>query len=198
VVSSLTSEAILGLDFLRVHDAIVDVKKSEICTGNKNVALHLGPQSCVNGDAISKVCPSTSLTLPPHSEQVVMAECEGQPRSGPCIVEPGGGERLPFAVARALVEPRDGRVPVRLLNPGSEAVSLHSGSVVAALDSVEAPSGNVVAGVSMQPPTVDTDKTELLWELVEQSGTEVGPEERERAMFCTTTRECRYFCSVEV
>jgi hypothetical protein len=63
----------MGLDFLRVHDAIVDVKKSVICMGNKTVALHLGPQSCTDGDAISKVCLSTSLTLPPHSEQVVIA-----------------------------------------------------------------------------------------------------------------------------
>ena len=56
------------------------------------------------GDAISKVSLSTSLTLPPCSEQVVMAEVDGPWRSGPCIVEPGGGECLPFAVARALVE----------------------------------------------------------------------------------------------
>ena len=57
-------------------------------------------------------------------------ECEGQTRSGPHIGEPGGGGHSPFAVARALVELRDGRVPMRLLNPGSEEVSLHSGSVM--------------------------------------------------------------------
>jgi hypothetical protein len=32
----------------------------------------------------------------------------------------------------------------------------------------------------MQPPIVDTDKTEQLWELVEQSGNDVRPEEREQ------------------
>ena len=59
-------------------------------------------------------------------------ECEGQTRSGPHIVEPGGGGHSPlnFAVARVLIEPRDGQVPMRLLNPGSEEVSLHSRSVM--------------------------------------------------------------------
>ena len=39
-------------------------------------------------------------------------------------MEPKQGKRTPILVARVLVEPKNGRVPVRLLNPSSEPVSL--------------------------------------------------------------------------
>ena len=82
---------------------------------------------------------ANSLTLPPYSEQVVMACYEGLPQKGSCIIEPKSGTRLPFSVARVLVEPMDGKVPVRLLNPCPESVTLRSKSVVATLESVESP-----------------------------------------------------------
>ena len=180
VVSPLTSEVILGLDFLREHEAVVDVKKSEIRMGDKVVALHLSPPSCPKVDAISRVCLSTSTTLPPYSEKVVMAECKGPLQSGSCIIEPGSGERLPVAVARALVEPKGGRIPVRLLNPGPETATLRPQSVVATLESVETPPENVVASVPTLAPTVDTAKAELLWEIVEQSSGELTSGEKEQ------------------
>ena len=98
-------------------------------------------------------------------------------RSGNCV---------PFAIARALVEPRNCRVPVRLLNPSPESVTLHPNS----LKSVEFPPG-VIASVPTQSTHVDADKTKLLWEIVEQSGSELGQEEKEQ-FFHPFGRECRY------
>ncbi len=59
-----------------------------------------------------------------------MAYVEGVAQSG---AEPGDGTNVPCCVARALVEPRNGRVPVRLLNPKPDPIKVKNNVSIATL-----------------------------------------------------------------
>ena len=87
-------------------------------------------------------------------------------------------KRLPAAVARALVEPRSGKVPVRLLNARAETVTVRAGSEIATLEPVEPLPDTVVASVegAAQIP----EKEEMLLRLVEQNGDELSGDEKEK------------------
>ena len=87
-------------------------------------------------------------------------------------------KRLPAAVARALVEPRSGKAPVRLLNARAETVTVRAGSEIATLEPVEPLPDTVVASVegAAQIP----EKEEMLLRLVEQNGDELSGDEKEK------------------
>ena len=115
VVSPLTTEAILGLDFQKKYGATIDVGRCMMQMGTQaTIRMCQSPPSCADG--VRVVSLMDSLTIAPCSECIVMASYEGLPGGGLCIVEPKRGKRTPFLVARALVEPKNGSVPVRLLS----------------------------------------------------------------------------------
>ena len=87
---------------------------------------------------------------------------------------------LPAAVACALVAPTSTTVPVRLLNPLTEPVTVYAGMTLATLESVEPPPGAVDAVSSGDPEVpVGVEKQKLLWNLAEQSGRDLGPGEKD-------------------
>ena len=98
---------------------------------------------------------------------------------GPCIVEPELGRCIPVVVARALVESKDGKVPVRLLNPSLERASLKPQSVVANIERVDSPSERNVGNVSSEDSSV-SNRAETLWGIVEQNSSELKPGEKEQ------------------
>lgn len=111
-----------------------------LCRWASMAALKMCQHRLSGANGVGVVSLVDSLTLDPRSECVVMDSCEGVPGKGPCIVEPELGRRTPFLVARALVEPKDGKVPVRLLNPSLELVSLKPESLIAIIEHVDSPS----------------------------------------------------------
>ena len=100
------------------------MEESKLHLSNRIIKLYQDPQSCSKQDIISMVYLSNSLTLPLYSDQVIMNRYKGPSQKGSYIVEPKSGEQLPFSIARTLVEPRNSEVPVRLLNPKPELVTL--------------------------------------------------------------------------
>ena len=139
VVSPLSTEAILGLDFLQQHGATVDLDKSRICLGEKHKHLMLpmeksGENTTPSHSTVLVSMPDT-VRVPPNSEIEVIAAVQGHMCAGPVLLEEGK-KRLAaaVAVARAVVEPRDGQVPVRLLNPRNETVVLHKNTEIATLE----------------------------------------------------------------
>ena len=77
-----------------------------------------------------------------------MATVQGQSCIGPWLLEGVSKGRLPVVVARALVEPKAGCVPVRLVNPRSEPMTIYQNTTLATLEKPEnLPSpGVVIAG----------------------------------------------------
>ena len=134
VVSPLTSEAILGLDFLQGQQTSIDL-------ATKTLSLKGG----------GRALPLRDPTYTP-----------------------------PPAVACALVAPTSTTVPVRLLNPLTEPVTVYAGMTLATLESVEPPPGAVDAVSSGDPEVpVGVEKQKLLWNLAEQSGRDLGPGEKD-------------------
>ena len=88
-------------------------------------------------------------------------------------------KEMPIVVANALVIPQCSNqvtgIPLRLINPSTEPVSLHNGSTIACVTQID--SSNVVANVNSgseihidTPSDVTPLEQECLWELVSNSG----------------------------
>ena len=118
VVSPLTTEAILGLDFLSQQGASIDLVDKKLHLAECSLSLR-EPESATVGTR--RVRAEKTTEIPPCSMMEVIG-CLDEP------VEPGTAwlleetteKRAPTAVARALVQPMNTRVPVRLLNPRAE------------------------------------------------------------------------------
>ena len=98
-----------------------------------------------------------------------MAYVEGVAQSGAYITEPVDGINLPCCVARALVEPRNGRVPIRLLNPKPDPIKVKNNVSIATLELVHKPcESNVIANASAIPNTQpeNLELESFLWEMV--------------------------------
>ena len=101
---------------------------------------------------------------------------------GVWLLQEAVNKRVPAAVACALVEPSTTAVPVRMMNPKGESVTVYAGMTVATLERVEPLMGGVdVVSETDQDPkqTVGVEKQGMLWDLVQRSGQDLSPEEKE-------------------
>jgi len=178
VVSPLTSEAILGIDFLQVQRAIIDLGCG---------MLHLQESGCdisLNVPASVQSCPidqqvrsSSTVEVPPYSAMEISANCDTEVE-GVWLVEEATSKHLQVAVARAIVEPKSLTIPVRVLNMSDSPATLYAGSVIATMAPIEPPA-EVDAMDDSAVQEVEEEKQQMLWQLVEDSGTELSPGERE-------------------
>ena len=112
--------------------------------------------------------------VPPYKELEVMAviptECMGKPH----ILEANQVKTAVMA-ARALVKPAAETVPVRLLNPCSEATTVYKGSKIATLEEVVEP--DAISAVTTTNKASDSnssmDLNNALWNVVSRSSTEL-------------------------
>ena len=124
VAYSLTTEAILGRDFLKDNSCVIDVGKNLITFGNVGFTLKL---NCLAGDsqiAHVSVTLSNTLQVPACCEVEVMVNVSDGIAGGTWIVEGNISTRQALLVARTLVTPTSKAVPVRLLNPRPELVKV--------------------------------------------------------------------------
>jgi hypothetical protein len=114
-----------------------------------------------------------TIRIPPCSEVFVMANLTDTGGGSTYLVESAGG-RAGALVARALVEPKGGKVPVNLLNPRAETVTLQAGVEVATLESVEPPAMAAVTTVDEVPVTTADEIPVYISDAVEIGGGEWG------------------------
>ena len=102
------------------------------------------------------------------------------PTKGVWLLEGSVKTSLPVAVARTLVEPTNTRIPMRVVNPSAEPITVYSGTVLGTLEEVDTPTIDVDAvSHGYLNPTVDQVKQEQLWNLVQESGAELSQGQRE-------------------
>ena len=94
----------------------------------------------------------------------------GNPVEGVNLLQRAKNKCLPIAIACALVERTSSTISMCALNPLTESVVLYAGTTIAAVESIDPPPGNVSVVSSSTGSTKDTNKEELLWTLVEQTG----------------------------
>ena len=112
VADSLTTEAILGRDFLKDNSCVIDVGKNLITFGNVGFTLKL---NCLAGDsqiAHVSVTLSNTLQVPACCEVEVMVNVPDGIAGGTWIVEGNTSTRQALLVARTPVTPTSKAVPV--------------------------------------------------------------------------------------
>ena len=152
VAEDLTTEAILGLDFLKSHHCTIDMgSRSVMFTDGNRLPLSSNP----TGASTSPLTVSLvdTLHISAASELEVMAHVTGTIPPQPCLLEQAPQKRLPVMVARALVTPTAQEVPIRVLNPSPETVTLYKGSSIATVEPIDSLS---VSPVSLTPPPPPT------------------------------------------
>ena len=170
VVSPLTTEAIIGIDFLKKNNGVVDLRDGKLRLGDQISLTLCHSLQCVSEvNGTGSVHLVETLKLPPLSEQVVMAKVRDIPKGVSCIIEPNTEKRLPCAVARVLVESKAGMVPV--MYPKPDSVSIPAGMVIATIESVEIPITRVVASVPAKPQDLECKIVEFLWGIVNKCAT---------------------------
>ena len=162
VVSPLTTEAILGLDFLSAHSAKIDLQEKE---------LRLSP--CP--DAVKLTAKTTArmkedTTIPPNCQMEVLACVQGPADPGNWLLE-GFAVTAPrkqkeVIVARALVNPATREIPIRVLNIHNKSVTIAKDTLVATLERLRSEPLVIEAGVSVEQRKND----KVLWSIVERSG----------------------------
>ena len=98
----------------------------------------------------------------------------GEP-GGSWLLEERNTGRLPVKVARALVQPQGGMVPVCLLNPRPETVVVHKGTKIATLEPLE--EQQEICEVAARPAEL---KKRILENIVEKCETELTKQESEQ------------------
>ena len=179
IVSPLTSEAILGLDFLKEHRALIDIPQKQLYLRDKQHTLPLRESSHAPLATRVRVHIENTTRIPPRSEMEVMACLEQEVGEGMWLLEGSVEKSLPAAVGRVLVETKQNRVPVLLLNPGVETVTIHTGTEIGTLERVEVLEGSVNT-VSREDATADDPrKRDIFRDVVEGLGSEISDGQKE-------------------
>ena len=117
-----------------------------------------------------KVYVIETIQIPPTSEMEIMATVNGQVSDGYWLLEGVKKDRLPVAVARALVELKNGRVLVHLVNLRNEAIVVYKNMKLGTLDQPEELLSQGTFVASAGPDDLSQEKQKLLWDLVEKNG----------------------------
>ena len=138
VVSPLTSEAILGLDFLQRQRALIDLDRPRLCLKESACNIPLQSPSLTTEDTIDrKVRCTNTVEIPSRSVLEITGSLETS-KKGTWLIEEVAIKPPPVAVACALVQTPATIVPVRVLNVTLEPVTLYAGMVVATIQPVTA------------------------------------------------------------
>ena len=116
VVDTLTTEGILGLDFLKKHKCSVDLGENMLKVSQSSVCIPL-EHNAGEGAVASKINVTTAQTvcIPARSELEVLAKTNmGIDNETTWLLEGQQMKESPLVVARALVRPHNNTVVVRL------------------------------------------------------------------------------------
>ena len=185
VVSGLTADVILGLDFLLANDCTIDAGQSKLNFPHENLSVTLGARG---GRQMSSseipVSLGVSVSVPAYSEMEVMAKVPSELSRGTWIFEGMDyRKQKTIATARALVSPHIGQVPVRLCNPGGKAVMLQKDTRIGTLELVEDSEAKTHITSVTQGDTVQQqapkEKRDLIWTTINDTCQNLSCQERE-------------------
>ena len=135
VADALTSQGILGMDFLESNHCILDLAEGKLSAGGQSIPLD---PHCVGKQvsAYTEITAEETFTIAPVSEMEIMGNVN-MDCTGTWLVEDRVSKKPPILVARAVVSPQKGRFPIRVLNLTSESITVYKGTRSATGESVE-------------------------------------------------------------
>ena len=178
VASGLSTQAILGLDFLQSAKCVINTEQRVLHIAGKAIPLQQGTDQ--HHALVSTVKVQETIKIPPFSElQLQVAITDPINNSGDWLLE-----ALPLKdtvmVATTIVTPHnDGHnttVPLQLANLSGEVVTIYKGSRIGQItqldDSIKiaSVSQNLTTSCLTSIPEASPQKQELLWKMVTDSG----------------------------
>ncbi|CAG2203561.1 unnamed protein product [Mytilus edulis] len=136
VVTDLQVDGILGLDFMKRHNCLIDVKNGHFCIGDFKVDL------CFQGSiGCYRWVASEAVVIPPRSEIVIngtvcLAEGQKLPADNALLEANEHAGKDYILTARTLVRSGE-KVPVRLMNTELDPKTIYPGTTIAQMSGVE-------------------------------------------------------------
>ena len=138
LVGDIRYDGILGLDFMTQHSCDILVKKMCLRVKGKNLPCHRYSNVVLN--TCCRIAIQEDITVPPCSELIAPGRALG-PISNTCtaLVEPNPKfvGKYEIFIARELVNPCRGDLPIRLMNISDDEIKIHKNSIVAHMEEVE-------------------------------------------------------------
>ena len=128
VMAPVDAPAVLGLDFLLAHRCILDVDGWTLRVGN---AVH-ACSSIMDMPACYRISMTETVIVLPRSEVIIPGVVLGNPHFTAAMVESGDTSLCDgrLALAKMLVNPSNGDVPLGLMNLGNRPETLPKGLVL--------------------------------------------------------------------
>ena len=187
VAKELTNDVILGRDFLQENqcDVKLDRRCNKLYFTAEKTTVNLGHNQERNTIASVGITMDRSIQIPPQSEMEIMVKAPPVSTSTATtwLVEPNSEDRDAAIVARAMVNPGAGEIPIRLLNPRSETVTVQKGAPVAVMEPLPEEDVNTVSTSSVQQvPSHEVleQKKQQLWQIVLDIGEKISTEEQQQ------------------
>ena len=184
VVSSLTSSAILGLDFLEANRCVLEMTSKTLRFPDREISVGFQETSPEPHILQARVTLGETLRIPPFSEMEVMAKVRSDIGEGTWLLEECASKSLPIHVARAVVNPKSSTVPVRLLNLSSATATVFKDTKVAIVEKCEMSPISVVNADTAEErtPQPQESKTRLPEEMAEKCAGDLTPHQRDEFM----------------
>ena len=175
---------ILGLDFLEKHRCIITSATGELLFSDYDLCIPLRKQGSKTSSPTQPILACLHITVvgPPRSEVLAVATVPDLPRqSGTWLLSGHNIRNCPVQVARALVQPTDGKLPVCLLNPRDHPVTIYQGTNIGELEEVDGDNlqvNNVQGRGKSSHECVSADKKQLIWSVAESAADHLSTTEK--------------------
>ena len=189
LIASIENDGILGMDFLTTHHC--DLMLTQLCMKLNGEKIRCFPNSREAQPTCCRVAISEYVEIPPETEVVVQGFVTGtidRKKTGIVEVDTKFLHKKGLLVAKALVCPSDGTVPIRIANPYDEKCQINKHTVVATYEplDLDPPESSTYEKVSHTEAQANSDNTctdteipDHLKALYEKSSQNLSPEEKE-------------------
>ena len=190
VAAGLSSDAIIGLDFLEKHEAVINLGQGVLHLKGRAIPLLKTSPICVPGANSTSINLriNETIELPAMSGMDIIVQAPAfSTREHDWLVE-ATQQETSFIVANAVVTPWESEntldIPVRLVNPSSLPLTIRKHTNVAQLNQLDNISINAVdvqCGNNDDPPlTVCPHTQQVLWDMVEQSDVNLSESQKQQ------------------
>ncbi|CAG2205475.1 unnamed protein product [Mytilus edulis] len=113
VIAEIDAPAIIGYNFLYSKNCKLDIRHSKLTIEDFEIECQKESQM----SSIFKIASEQNVILPPNSETIIMSKVLGDSSHlMDAMIEPVMKQDNEILVARALVDPSSGRIPLRIAN----------------------------------------------------------------------------------
>ena len=165
VVSPLTMEAILGLDFLVKMKAEIDIKEKQIRFRNGDWRCGINASSA-RSSSRSVVQAAKTVKIPTFSEVDIVAHIDKPTEGGTWLLEGRSVNLVEPSVARALVSPQSNTVVVQFLNHMSEEATMYKNSKITSMELLEEADLPATAVGCIEKRQPSSEQEAVLWDVV--------------------------------